>query len=182
VNPGTGPGQAGDRIPAGAELTFLLRYAEGRPALARLMAKFKADAAAAGIEIRTEEVYGSILVAEDAPCVPGPDSPCLWEMSCWDGGWVYHYPTGEILFQADAGGNFGHYNDPRADELIARSVATDDLDALYAYQDYIAEQVPVIFTPNFPIRLFEVAANLRGFEPINPFGMINPENWYYADE
>jgi peptide/nickel transport system substrate-binding protein len=42
--------------------------------------------------------------------------------------------------------------------------------------------VPVIFTPNFPVRLFEVANNLRGFEPINPFGYINPENWYYVDE
>jgi peptide/nickel transport system substrate-binding protein len=40
----------------------------------------------------------------------------------------------------------------------------------------------VIFTPNFPIRLFEVASTLRGFEPVNPFGMINPENWYYVDD
>jgi peptide/nickel transport system substrate-binding protein len=103
-------------------------------------------------------------------------------MCCWNGGWVYHYPSGEILFKADAGGNFGHYNEPRADELIARSVATDDLEALYEYQDYIAEHVPVIFNPNFAIRLLEVAHNLRGVEPINPFGMINPEYWYYVDD
>jgi peptide/nickel transport system substrate-binding protein len=51
---------------------------------------------------------------------------------------------------------------------------------LYEYQDYIAEQAPVIFNPNFPIRLLEVAHQLRGVEPINPFGMINPENWYYV--
>ncbi len=58
---------------------------------------------------------------------------------------------------------------------------TDDLEALYAYQDYIAEQAPVILTPNRPMRLFEVANNLGGFEPVNPFGMINPERWYYRD-
>lgn len=182
VRPGTGSGQAGDGIPAGTKLSVLLRYVEGRPALTQLMTKFKQDAAAAGIEVRLQEVYGSILVAEDAPCVPGPDSPCLWEMCCWNGGWVYHYPTGEILFKTDAGGNFGHYTDPRADELIERTVTTDDLDVLYEYQDYIADQVPVIFTPNFPIRLLEAARNLRGFEPINPFGMINPENWYFVEE
>ncbi|WP_405943351.1 hypothetical protein [Streptomyces sp. NBC_00932] len=49
-------------------------------------------------------------------------------------------------------------------------------------QDYIAEQAPVIFTPNFPIRLFEVSKKLGGFEPVNPFGMISPENWYYIQD
>lgn len=182
VAPGTGPGRAGAGIPAGTRLSLLLRYVEGRPSLTRLMTKLRDDAAKAGIELRLEEVYGSVLVAEDAPCVPGPDNPCLWEMCCWNGGWVYHHPTGEILFKTDAGGNFGHYTDARADELIARSVETDDLDALYEYQDYIAEQVPVIFTPNFPIRLFEVSRDLHGFEPVNPFGYISPENWFYAED
>jgi len=182
VNPGTGPGQAGAGIPAGTKLSFLLRYVEGRPALTRLMQQLKLDAAGAGIEVRLQEVYGSVLVAEDAPCVPGPDTPCLWEACCWNGGWAYHYPSGEILFGTDAGGNFGHYTDARADELIHKVVTSDDLETLYEYQDYIAEQVPVIFTPNFPLRLFEVSRKLGGFEPINPFGMINPENWYYIDD
>ncbi|HEV2887558.1 MAG TPA: ABC transporter substrate-binding protein [Jatrophihabitans sp.] len=182
VNAGTGPGQAGEGIPAGTELSILLRYVEGRPALTELMSRFKRDAAEAGIELRLQEVYGSILVAEDAPCVPGPETPCLWEMCCWNGGWVYHHPTGEIVFKTDAGGNFGHYADPRADELIERTVTSDDLDVLYEYQDYIAEQVPVIFTPNFPIRLLEVARSLRGAEPINPFANIAPENWYYVED
>lgn len=182
VRPGTGPDQAGAGIPAGTRLSFLLRYVEGRRALTRLMTKFKADAAKAGIELRLEEVYGSILVAEDAPCVPTPETPCTWEMCCWNGGWAYHYPSGEILFKTDAGGNFGHYHDPRADELIEKLVSTDDLAALYEYQDFIAEEVPVIFNPNFAIRLFEVASNLKGFEPINPFGMISPQNWYYTDD
>jgi peptide/nickel transport system substrate-binding protein len=176
------PAKAGEGIPAGTKLSFLMRYVEGRPALTRLMTRYRDDAAAAGIELRLQEVYGSILVAEDAPCYPTEETPCLWEMCCWNGGWVYHHPTGEILFKTDAGGNFGHYHDPVADELIERTVTTDDPDVLYEYQDFIAEQVPVIFNPNFPIRLFEVANNLRGFEPVNPFGMINPENWYYVDD
>jgi peptide/nickel transport system substrate-binding protein len=154
---------------------------EGRPALTELMTRFRKAAARAGIELRLQEVYGSVLVAEDAPCVPGPDSPCRWEMCCWNGGWAYHRPTGEILFATDAGGNFGHWDDPTANALIDETVLSDDLGALFRYQDYIAEQVPVIFTPNFPIRLFEVSSQLHGFE-VNPFGMINPERWYFADE
>jgi peptide/nickel transport system substrate-binding protein len=180
VDPGAGPGQAGPGIPSGTRLSVSLRYADGRPSLRRLMQKFKEDAARAGIELRLEEVYASVLLAEDAPCTPCAENPCLWELTCWNGGWVYYYPTGEILFKTGAGGNFGHYSDPRADELIARTVVSDDLNALYEYQDYIADQAPVIFTPNFPLRLFEVARNLRGFEPINPLGMITPENWHYV--
>ncbi|GAA1355780.1 ABC transporter substrate-binding protein [Saccharothrix algeriensis] len=180
VRPGAGPGEAGEGIPAGTELTILMRYVEGRPALTRLMHGFRDAAARAGIELRLQEVYGSVLVAEDAPCKASAETPCLWEMCCWNGGWAYHHPTGEILFSTGAGGNFGFYTDPRADELIDRTVTSDDLAVLYEYQDYIAEQVPVIFTPNFPIRLFEVANDLRGFGPVNPYGMINPENWYYA--
>jgi peptide/nickel transport system substrate-binding protein len=181
VRPGTGPGEAGAGIPAGTPLTFRLRYVEGRPALTRLMTAYERDAAAAGIELRLEEVYGSILVAEDAPCYATAETPCTWEMCCWNGGWVFHYPTGEILFKTDAGGNFGHYTDETADRLIERTVTDNSPEVLYEYQDYIAEQAPVVFNPNFPIRLFEVANNLGGFEPVNPFGMINPENWYYAD-
>ena len=182
VNPGTGPGQAGEGIPAGATLSFLIRYSDGRPALAEQMQMHREDAAKAGIELRLEKVYGSVLVAEDAPCYPTPETPCCWEMCCWNGGWVYHYPTGEILFSKDAGGNFGHYHDPRAEVLIEKSVTSDDLEALYEYQDYIAEQAPVIYTPNFGLKLFEVANNIRGFEPVNPFGMIAPENWYYVED
>lgn len=182
VRPGTGPGEAGAGIPEGHRLSILIRYVEGRPALTRLMRGFRDAAALAGIELRLQEVYGSVLVAEDAPCVPGPGSPCLWEVCCWNGGWVYHFPSGEILFKTDAGGNFGHYTDARTDELIERSVTTNDPQALHEYQDYIAEQVPVIFTPNFPIRLFEVSKKLGGFGPVNPFGMISPENWYYRDD
>ena len=182
VRPGTGPGEAGEGIPAGTELSLSLRYIEGRPALTRLMEQFRIDAAKAGIELRLSEIYASVLVAQDGPGLPTPENPRLWELSCWNGGWVYNHPTGENLFQSGASCNFSNYQDPRADELIARTVADDDLEALHAYQEYISTQVPVIFTPNFPQRLFEVASNLRGFTPVNPYGLINPENWYYVEE
>jgi peptide/nickel transport system substrate-binding protein len=181
VRPGTGDGEAGDGVPEGAELTVLMRYVEGRPALTRVMTKFKVDCAAAGIDLRLEEVYGSVLVVEDAPCVACDETPCLWELTCWNGGWAYHHPTGEILFRTNAGGNFGHYTDPRTDALIEKTVTSDDPAVFYEYQEFIAREVPVVFTPNFPIRLLEVANDLKGFGPVNPYGMINPENWYYVD-
>jgi peptide/nickel transport system substrate-binding protein len=185
VNPGTGPGQSGAGIEKGDKLSFTMRYAQGHPALARVMAKFKSDAAEAGIDIVLSEVDGDTLVAEDTTCTPSPSTPCLWQMSDWNGGWVYgpgFYPTGEFLYQTGAGVNFGSYSDRRADALIAKTVTSDAPSDMYAYQDYIAEQLPVIWMPNFPLRLLEVANNLRGVLPLNPFGMINPENWHYVAE
>jgi peptide/nickel transport system substrate-binding protein len=177
VRPGTGPGEAGAGIPAGTKLSLSLRYADGRPAMARLMKQFAADAAKAGIELRLSAIVGSVLAAED-----GPGAGKLWEISNWGGGWSYNLPTGENLFAGDATANFSNYRDARADELIARTVSTDDLAALYEYQEYLAEQVPVLFLPTTPRRVFEVASHLRGFAPVNPYGLQNPENWYYVED
>jgi peptide/nickel transport system substrate-binding protein len=182
VRPGTGAGEAGAGIPAGTRLTFSLRYWKGRPALTRLMRQFAADAGKAGIELRLSEVVGSVLAAEDGPGMSTPERPRLWELSCWGGGWAYNYPTGENLFQSRAAANFSNYQDPRADELIAATVTTDDIGALHRYQEYISEQAPVIFMPTFPRRLLEIASNLRGVTPVNPYGLINPENWYYVED
>lgn len=185
VNPGTGPGQAGEGIALGDRLTFSMRYVQGHRTLTRFMETFRSAAAQAGIEIVLSEVDGDALVAEDTTCTPGPDSPCLWEMSDWNGGWVYgpgFYPTGEFLYKTGSGVNFGSYSDAEADALIDRTVTTDDPAALWAYQEYIAEQAPVIWMPNFPLRLLEVANELQGVEPINPFGLINPEHWYYTEQ
>jgi peptide/nickel transport system substrate-binding protein len=184
VNPGTGPGQAGAGIEAGARLSFVMWYAKGHPTLTRVMEKLRSDAARAGIEIELVPRVGREIAEDCVPCEPG-DEKCTWQMCDWNGGWVYgpgYYPTGEFQFRTHAGVNWGNYSDPRADELIDRSVTSNDLDDLYEYQDYIAEQVPVIWMPSFPVRLLEVANGLRGVEPLNPYLMLTPEHWYYVRE
>jgi peptide/nickel transport system substrate-binding protein len=181
VRPGAGQGHAGEGIKTGDELSFTIRYVKGRRALARLMKQFQADAAKAGIDLHLQEVYGSAMVAEDHG-ESTPEHPHTWELQCWNGGWSFSgKPTGEAVFKTRAGSNFGRYSDQRADELIERTVVTDDESAMHDYQDYLAEQVPVVWTPGFPMRVLAIARNLRGVEPVNPYGMINPEKWYYAD-
>lgn len=182
VRPGAGPGCAGEGIEAGTRLSFSLRYVSGRAALERMMRLLATDAAKAGIELRLEPVYGSVMVAEDHR-EETPDNPHRWELNCWNGGWsFYGMPTGEIMFRTGAGSNFGHYSDPMADQLIDRTVVSDDLADMYTYQDYLAEQIPAVWTPGFPLRLLQVAKNLRGVEPVNPYGTLSPENWYYVQE
>ncbi|TCC24695.1 ABC transporter substrate-binding protein [Kribbella speibonae] len=181
VQPGDVAGCSGDGVDIGDEMSFTIRYVEGKAALTRLLEMYREDAAKAGIELKLEPVYGSVMVAEDhSPDVP---SKRLWEINTWNGGWsFYGHLTGEMLFRTGGGSNFGDYSDPKADELIDRTVHSDDPEAMYAYQDYIAAQVPTIWSPGFPNRMFEVAKNLQGIEPINPYGLINPEDWYYVEK
>ncbi|MEO6504372.1 MAG: ABC transporter substrate-binding protein [Jatrophihabitantaceae bacterium] len=181
LRPGSGPGCAGEGIEVGTALSFSLRYVKGKPALTQLMEQLAADAAKAGIELRLEPVYGSVMVSEDH--TEGGAGHVKWELNSWNGGWVFYgHPTGEMLFRTGAGSNWAEYSDPIADELIERTVLSDDPSALAEYHAYLAEQVPAIWTPGFPLRLMEVAKNLRGVEPINPYGMINPENWHYVND
>jgi peptide/nickel transport system substrate-binding protein len=181
VQPGEVDGCAGEGIEIGAHLSFTIRYVEGKDALLKLLEIFKEDAAKAGIELKLEPVYGSVMVAEDH--APNQPAKRLWEINTWNGGWsFYGHLTGEMLFATGGGSNFGDYSDPTADKLIDATVHSDDPEAMYAYQDYIAEQVPTIWSPGFPNRMFEVAKNLRGVEPCNPYGLINPEDWYYVED
>ena len=180
VQPGEVAGCSGEGVEIGDRLSFTIRYVEGKVALTRMLEMFKEDAAKAGIELKLEPVYGSVMVAEDHS--PGP-AKRLWEINSWNGGWsFYGHLTGEMLFRTGGGSNFGDYSDPKADELIDRTVHSDDPQAMFDYQDYIAEQVPTIWSPGFPNRMFEVAKNLRGLEPVNPYGLITPEDWYYVEE
>jgi peptide/nickel transport system substrate-binding protein len=180
VRPGPGRNGAGEGIEEGDTLSFALRYAEGDAALRRLVRQLAQDAAKAGIELRLEAVHGSVMVGQDHA---EAGKPRLWDLHSWHGGWAFYgHFTGEMVFKTGASSNFGRFSDPKADELIERTVLNDDLEALYEYQDYLAEQVPAIWTPGFPIRLLEVAKNLHGVEPVNPYGLINPENWYYLAE
>ncbi len=57
------------------------------------------------------------------------------------------YPTGELLYQTGGVENFGHYSDPKMDQLIADSITRPGIQGLYNYEDYGAEQQPVIILP-----------------------------------
>ena len=50
---------------------------------------------------------------------------------------------------------------------------------MLAYEDALAQALPVIWQPNYTYLLTEVANGLQGATPQNPFGAITPEYWHY---
>ena len=57
-----------------------------------------------------------------------------------------YYPSGETLFQTNAGSNSSNYSDAKADTLIAATNTTNT--SLDSYENYLAKQVPSIWEPN----------------------------------
>jgi peptide/nickel transport system substrate-binding protein len=179
-SPGTAANQCGAGIAKGTKLEFGVLYPTGGIAFPKVMAQSKADAAQAGVVYDLHgETYNSIS-AIVAPCKAG--SKCSWDIS-QTGGWIYspdYYPTGETLFASGAGYNLGGYSDPKTDQLITASTKPgNDQQTLSAYEDYVTQQLPVLWTDN-TWSLEEVKTNLHGVTPWNTFGNLTPEDWYYT--
>jgi peptide/nickel transport system substrate-binding protein len=102
-------------------------------------------------------------------------------MDNWGGGWSYsmdHLPNGDVIFGSGGGDNFGSYNDPTADALIAKTDTVPG--SLPQAEDYLAKNLPAIFMPKPDYQLTEVANNLKGVVPQMPTFNMDPENWTFT--
>jgi peptide/nickel transport system substrate-binding protein len=104
-------------------------------------------------------------------------------MANWGAGWTFlpdYYPSGETLFLSGSRANPGGYTDATDDKLIRESLTTASSAPLYQWQDYLANQVPVIWQPNAVYELTEVTNKLRGVVPQSTTLNLNPEYWYFV--
>lgn len=164
-------------VPAGTPLNFTLQYASGTQAITQLMNAEKSSWAAAGINIKLTTSTFNTVIGVAVPC---SGSSCTWQLENWGAGWIFapdYYPSGEDLFQTGASSNGGSYSDPKADTLI--KATTQGNANLSAYQNYLAQQLPVVFQPN-PVTVAEVNKHLVGVTPINALLTLNPEDWYFT--
>ena len=178
TNPGTGDHQCGPGIAQAAPAVFRVEYVGGNPSVAREMAQLKSDFAQAGIQLNLsgnpsfEEVIGNAT-----PCLRGKS--CGWDIEYWGYGWIYapdFYPTGDQLWASSAPSNYGGWHDAMTDQLIA-ATESGALPAIFAYEDYLAKALPAIWLPTQFLQLSVIDRHLRGTQPQDPLGNINPENW-----
>jgi peptide/nickel transport system substrate-binding protein len=186
-SPGTGPTQCGANIPAGTALEFNLDYQAGPVSLDQEMKDLKSEAAKAGVILDLTTHPFDNVISTATQCAAG-DAKCNWTAENWGGGWVYSpdfYPSGEELFATGAVSNQNNYSDPTADALIQATTTAPTSTAqtlLNEYQDYMQQQLPVVFQPNVagnpvPGGLTIVSKKLGGFS-VNAFSYITPETYY----
>lgn len=180
---GTGPGECGAGIKAGTPLEFNLVYASGTPQLTYQYEALKSNESKAGIVLNLSTQPFDTIISVTHPCTSS--NPCnpMWDMNSWGGGWIFapdYYPTGDELFASTAPSNYGGYSDPTMDKLIQQTETSSSLSALYAYENYAAKQLPVIWMPVNDAQLSFIKKNLQGVLPQDPLLQIYPENWYFT--
>lgn len=178
TSPGSGADQCGPGVAKGTKLSIDFDYASGVQSLDQQMQQYKSDAAKAGIVLNLKQAPFNSVIGEAVPCKPD-QAACSWEMVNWGGGWIYspdYLPTGELLFQTGAGSNSGSYSDPKMDSLISASNTESGTQPLYDYEDFAAEQLPVIYQP-VQYTVNAVSSHVGGVV-FNPLTSLNAEFWY----
>jgi peptide/nickel transport system substrate-binding protein len=184
VKPGRATNECGAGIKMGTKLSLPFVYATGIASFDAQMQEMAASWDQAGIKLQQEPKAFKDVVGDafGGACVP--NKPCAWAVADWGGGWIYapdFYPTGEALFLHGAGSNAGDYNNSHADALINATNTSSSLNALYAYENYMATDLPVIYQP-IPDALWEVSKNVCGAlpDPLNILAAPAPEYWYFC--
>jgi peptide/nickel transport system substrate-binding protein len=177
------PARCGPGVKKGQGLSFTLPYATGTAWIEAEMTHLAASAAAVGIRLNlVPKPFDQVTALAAGNCVVAK-IPCDWDMANWGGGWSFapdYEPTGEELFACGAIANSGGFCDRANDALIDQTLISGNMQDMYAWQDYLSAQLPVLWQPEADYQLTEVAGDLKGVTPQSPTLSINPENWYFV--
>jgi len=176
------PARCGPGIAAGKTLSFNFRYANGTSWLASEMTELQSNAAQAGIKLNLQpQPIGQVIAVAGGNCVT-TKIPCNWDMADI-GGFTFspdYLPTGDVLFLSGAVQNSAGYSSAVNDAMIEKTLTSANLSYMYAWQDYLSNQMPFQWQPFPAYQLTEVANNLKGVTPQSPTLSITPETWYFV--
>lgn len=181
LKPGSGPGQCGPGVAAGAKLQFTALYTTGSEATDLQYQAIQSAMAQAGIQLSLKSQPFNTVVGIVNPCNPkNPTSKfCGWQLGDY-GGWGFSpYPVGVLLFSPGSIDNSGSWVDHKAVQLMSAAFHSTNPKAVWAYEDYVAKQVPFLWLP-VPAGLIAYKSNLRGAFPVNPLGFPNADEYYYT--
>jgi peptide/nickel transport system substrate-binding protein len=173
-------GQCGSGVPTGAKLEFSLVYASGDTIVSQEVQAWKSAAAGVGIKLDISEAPFNQVIAQAAPCMPG--QKCTWQIAYWGGGWLYGVnplPVGDQQFICGAGANFGSYCDSTNDANIHAVQQEAGLEPMTRFENYMAQQLPVLWVPYRPYQLSMIKKTLQGVDQ-SPILSLTPEDWTFS--
>jgi peptide/nickel transport system substrate-binding protein len=180
VRPGSGASQCGAGVPSGAKLSFSFQYSTGSQPVDNEVASLQSSFAQAGIKVA---LSGAPFATVTGDMTPGCVKSTCWQLAYVGEAWLfdpgYNEPDGAILFGSNGPSNLGGYSDAEADALIDQ-LGAGGIPALYAYQNYLAKQLPGLWMPQTDTQISAVTSKLGGVFPQDPLGNIYPENWYFV--
>ena len=168
--PGTAHNECGAGITKGEKLSFQFLYASGVTQYRIELQALASSAAQAGIQILQRQNSDDQAVAQALPCKVG--SSCPWQVAYWYlSGWQYgmpiNYPLGTVIF--GCGGLYaGGYCSAQLDTLMQRAEVGGTIKSLYAYEDYLTTNLPVLWLPLQPYQESAISSRLQGRSPEQP--------------
>lgn len=180
--PGSAASDCGPGVKAGARLSFTAAYVNSPAWIGQSMQQYKSDASRIGIQISLSEGPFSTVYGAAQPC-KATQAACSWEISNFDGIGNYGYPVGALYFSSTGALNYGHWVDPKAQQLIQQTATSSSPSAMQAYDLYLAKQVPMLWWPMPVDGLDEVSSSLHGAIPSPALhgsavaALTNPEYW-----
>jgi peptide/nickel transport system substrate-binding protein len=177
---GSGSSDCGPGIAAGTGLSFTLKFGSGAVVTSQEMQALKSQFSEAGIQINLSSAPFDSIISLLTPC-KASQSNCSWQMLNYGGGWTYGvdpYPTGDQLFATGSGSNASNYSSSQADKIIAATVHGSA--SLTTYENFMANQIPVLWMPQPVYQISEVSTKLHGTLPQSPIESLTPENWYFT--
>jgi len=179
TRPGSGANECGTGIASGAKLSFGFEYTTGLQAVTEEVTQLEASFSQAGISLNLKGAPFDTVIADDISCAKAN----CWQMNYYGQGWYfdpgYNVPDGGAIFDTSGSSNTTGYSKAQADRLIGQ-LHTGGNSALYAYEDYLSKNVPVLWMPQFDAQISAISSNLRGTVPQDPLGNVYPENWYFV--
>ncbi len=162
------PGPRGIRGKDGHLLSFEVLTTAGDATGLTMLELIRSDLASVGIELRIKETEFNQLLARMA------GSPAAWQAAflSWS---MTAYPDGTQQYQTGSFGNYEHYSSPAMDRLLDAAIYNPGMDGLFALENYILEQQPMIFLPTgfYTVMVRPGIDGVRKF--ISPSGTWSPE-------
>ncbi len=109
-----------------------------------------------------------------------PASTCAWQLQDYGYNPYSLDPNGSGLWNTDASGNYGGYASPKMDALINATEYGSSPTAFFAYEDYAAQQLPVLWIPDESGDLHLQEDPGRGVPVESVLAALNPEVWYFT--
>ncbi len=179
VRPGSGTSECGSGIAKGKHLAFKMSYASGIPFIESEVEAFKSDLTGIGVDLSLAGEPFAQDFSQWAAC----SSASCWQSLYWSSpGWIYNdnvnAPFGDVLFDSTGASNGGQYNSAEADKLLD-AVHSGSLPALYAYENYISKDLPVLWFPNTDQEIAVIKKSMTGALPLDPDQNIYPQDWSF---
>lgn len=181
AKPGENTGECGAGIHKGEEISLTEIFVAGTAVLQdELEAYQSALKQFLGIALTPiPEPFATVVTTTHGHCTFA--TPCSdWEIA--GGGWTFgpdFYPTGGELFLPGAGPNLGDYiNATNTKNILATHSAASaraEQGALFAYENYLSEQLPDQYLPSYPLQYTMYKSDLQGVAPQNVFDIIEPQ-------